>query len=68
MKMMIQTTMNNIKNIWLSQETKSWGQKKIVLESIDNLDFLNCYIGYVPATETKIFQLEIGKKTILDPH
>ena len=60
--------MNNIKNIWLSQETKSWGQKKIVLESIDNLDFLNCYIGYVPATETKIFQLEIGKKTILDPH
>lgn len=54
-------TMNEIKQIWLEQESTS--EKKVVRKRVNSISGLNCFIGLIGATGARMFQMELNSST-----
>lgn len=58
---MTQRRMNDIKQIWLEQESTSG--KNVVKKRIDSVPGLNCFIGLIGMTGARMFQMELDSAT-----
>lgn len=52
--------MNNIKKIWLDQESISG--KNVVRKRVESVSGLNCYVGLIGVTGARMFQMELDSK------
>jgi hypothetical protein len=68
MMTMTQTMKTNIASIWNEYEQESKPKYGMLKTEVRVNDHLECFICYIPVTDSKVFQLTLKKETVVKPH